>query len=229
MRVSAGNASVPSWPTPRLARLSTQATAQVFGDILSLVTPLEDQQHPLPVRSRALLLHGLATLRVAGSPPTTPAGSSGAPSPAPQGGVPEGHPGISAQTQADAVQLLQQACKLDPGNMHAWDELGVALYGQGDLLGARACFEGAVQAGGGAEHLGRLSTVLRGLAKHVGQRDAAEALVAESVVRAKEAVAVAPGNPTALREWVRRQPRPRVHSTRPSHSLSPQKRWATGT
>lgn len=201
----------------------------MFGDILSLVTPLEDQQHPLPVRSRALLLHGLATLRVAGSPPTTPAGSSGAPSPAPQGGVPEGHPGISAQTQADAVQLLQQACKLDPGNMHAWDELGVALYGQGDLLGARACFEGAVQAGGGAEHLGRLSTVLRGLAKHVGQRDAAEALVAESVVRAKEAVAVAPGNPTALREWVRRQPRPHVHSTRPSHSLSPQKRWATGT
>jgi len=103
-----------------------------------------------------------------------------------------------ADTRAEGVSLLQQCVKLQPAAVGAWDALGQALYGAGDLLGAKAAFEGAIMGGGGALHLAHLSMTLRGLARHVPGAAARRDLVEASMQRAKEAVACDPKSVTAL-------------------------------
>ena len=180
-----------------------QETAQLYSNIMELVQPLQAEECPSSVRASALCVHGLASLQLAlPSPEANPPAPSTPPSAAAAGTDDSADTAMSvhvvADTRAEGVSLLQQCVKLQPAAVGAWDALGQALYGAGDLLGAKAAFEGAIMGGGGAIHLAHLSMTLRGLARHVPGAAARGALVEASLQRAKEAVACDPKCVTAL-------------------------------
>ncbi len=163
---------------------------------MELVQPIQAEGQPSGIRASAFCVHGLASLQLA-----VPSASGALSASTPQGGTQADAASTASavvDTHAEGVSLLQQCVKLQPTAVGAWDALGQALYGAGDLLGAKAAFEGAILGGGGAPHLARLSMTLRGLARHVPGSAARAELVAASVQRAKEAVACDPKCVTAL-------------------------------